>query len=105
MVHFYCLRNHFCLTVQIDNMIVCSEEESIYRASFLDIPGPKQALMIGLAKTMCIEEDPFAIFKRLGIKEVPQLQEGQEYEFVLAKPIISACLGPGMSRNDAPYGN
>lgn len=72
------------LTVQIDNMIVCSEEESTYRASFLDIPGPKQALMIGLAKTMCIEEDPFAIFKRLGIKEVPQLQEGQEYEFVLS---------------------
>ena len=72
------------LTVQIDNMIVCSEEESTYRASFLDIPGPKQALMIGLAKTMCIEEDPFEIFKRLGIKEVPQLQENQEYEFVLS---------------------
>jgi len=72
------------LTVQIDNMIVSSEEESTYRASFLDIPGPKQALMIGLAKTMCIEEDPFEIFKRLGIKEVPQLQEGQEYEFVLS---------------------
>lgn len=72
------------LTVQIDNMIVSSEEESTYRASFLDIPGPKQALMIGLAKTMCIEEDPFEIFKRLGIKEVPQLQENQEYEFVLS---------------------
>jgi hypothetical protein len=72
------------LTVQIDNMIVSSEEESTYRASFLDIPGPKQALMIGLAKTMCIEEDPFDIFKRLGIKEVPQLQENQEYEFTLS---------------------
>jgi hypothetical protein len=72
------------LTVQIDNMIVSSEEESTYRASFLDIPGPKQALLIGLAKTMCIEEDPFQIFKRLGIKEVPQLQENQEYEFVLS---------------------
>jgi len=72
------------LTVQIDNMIVSSEEESTYRASFLDIPGPKQALLIGLAKTMCIEEDPFDIFKRLGIKEVPQLQENQEYEFTLS---------------------
>ena len=72
------------LTVQIDNMIVSSEEESTYRASFLDIPGPKQALLIGLAKTMCIEEDPFEIFKRLGIKEVPQLKENQEYEFVLS---------------------
>lgn len=72
------------LTVQIDNMIVSSEEESTYRTSFLDIPGPKQALLIGLAKTMCIEEDPFEIFKRLGIKEVPQLKENQEYEFVLS---------------------
>jgi len=72
------------LTVQIDNMIVSTEEESNYRTSFLDIPGPKQALLIGLAKTMCIEEDPFEIFKRLGIKEVPQLKENQEYEFVLS---------------------
>ena len=47
------------LTVQIDNMIVSSEEESTYRTSFLDIPGPKQALLIGLAKTMCIEEIPY----------------------------------------------
>lgn len=72
------------LTVQIDNMIVSSEEESTYRTSFLDIPGPKQALLIGLAKTMCIEEDPNAIFQRLGIKDVPPLQENQEYEFTLS---------------------
>ena len=72
------------LTVQIDNMIVSSEEESTYRTSFLDIPGPKQALLIGLAKTMCIEEDPNAIFQRLGIKEVPPLEENQEYEFTLS---------------------
>jgi len=72
------------LTVQIDNMIVSSEEESTYRTSFLDIPGPKQALLIGLAKTMCIEEDPNDIFARLGIKNVPPLQENQEYEFTLS---------------------
>ena len=72
------------LTVQIDNMIVSSEEESTYRTSFLDIPGPKQALLIGLAKTMCIEEDPNAIFARLGIKNVPPLQDNQEYEFTLS---------------------
>ena len=72
------------LTVQIDNMIVSSEEESTYRTSFLDIPGPKQALLIGLAKTMCIEEDPNDIFARLGIKQVPPLQENQEYEFTLS---------------------
>lgn len=72
------------LTVQIDNMIVSSEEESTYRTSFLDIPGPKQALLIGLAKTMCIEEDPNDIFQRLGIKDVPPLQENQEYEFTLS---------------------
>ena len=72
------------LTVQIDNMIVSSQEESTYRTSFLDIPGPKQALLIGLAKTMCIEEDPNSIFQRLGIKDVPPLEENQEYEFVLS---------------------
>ena len=72
------------LTVQIDNMIVSSEEESTYRTSFLDIPGPKQALLIGLAKTMCIEEDPNDIFQRLAIKDVPPLQENQEYEFTLS---------------------
>jgi len=72
------------LTVQIDNMIVSSEEESTYRTSFLDIPGPKQALLIGLAKTMCIEEDPNSIFQRLAIKDVPPLEENQEYEFTLS---------------------
>ena len=72
------------LTVQIDNMIVSSQEESTYRTSFLDIPGPKQALLIGLAKTMCIEEDPNGIFQRLGIKDIPPLEENQEYEFVLS---------------------
>jgi len=72
------------LTVQIDNMIVSSQEESTYRTSFLDIPGPKQALLIGLAKTMCIEEDPNGIFQRLAINDVPPLQENQEYEFVLS---------------------
>ena len=65
-------------------MIVSSEEESTYRTSFLDIPGPKQALLIGLAKTMCIEEDPNDIFQRLAIKDVPPLQENQEYEFTLS---------------------
>jgi len=33
---------------------------------------------------MCIEEDPNDIFQRLAIKDVPPLQENQEYEFTLS---------------------
>jgi hypothetical protein len=72
------------LTVQIDNMIVVSPEEAEYRSSFLDIPGEKQALLTGLAKAMCIEENPYDIFKRLNIKNIPKLKDNQEFEFVLS---------------------
>ena len=72
------------LTVQIDNMIVVSPEELTYRSTFLDIPGERQALLIGLAKAMCIEENPYDIFKRLNIKNIPTLEDNQEFEFVLS---------------------
>ena len=72
------------LTVQIDNMIVVSPEELTYRSTFLDIPGERQALLIGLAKVMCIEENPYDIFKRLNITNLPQLKDNQEFEFVLS---------------------
>jgi hypothetical protein len=65
-------------------MIVVSPEEAEYRSSFLDIPGEKQALLTGLAKAMCIEENPYDIFKRLNIKNIPKLKDNQEFEFVLS---------------------
>ena len=66
------------LTVQIDNMIVMSEQESEYRKSFLDLPAEKQGLLVGLAKAILLEEDPNEIFSRLGITNIPKLEDNQD---------------------------
>lgn len=78
------INGHPGMFIQIDNMIVTSEKESDYRSNFLNIPGPKQALLLGLVRTICIEEDPYSLFKKLHIKNIPELKENQEYEFVLS---------------------
>jgi len=80
------------LTVQVDNMIVTSEQESGYRKSFLDIPGEKQALLIGLAKTILMEENPEEVFKRLGITNLPKLEPNQEFEFNLSSKGLTLRL-------------
>ena len=80
------------LTVQVDNMIVTSEQESDYRKSFLDIPGEKQALIIGLVKTILMEEDPEKVFKRLGITNLPKLDPNQEFEFNLSSKGLTLRL-------------
>jgi cytidyltransferase-like protein len=80
------------LTVQIDNMIVMSEQESDYRKSFLDLPAEKQGLLVGLAKAILLEEDPQAIFSRLGIKNVPELDDNQEFEFNLSNKGLTLRL-------------
>jgi len=80
------------LTVQVDNMIVTSEQESDYRKNFLDIPGEKQALLIGLAKAILIEEDPETVIKRLGIKNLPPLEDNQEFEFNLSSKGLTLRL-------------
>ena len=80
------------LTVQIDNMIVASEQESEYRKSFLDLPAEKQGLLVGLAKVILLEEDPQAIFSRLGIKNIPQLDKNQELEFNLSNKGLTLRL-------------
>jgi hypothetical protein len=80
------------LTVQVDNMIVTSEQESDYRKSFLDIPGEKQALLIGLVKTILMEEDPQKVFKRLGITNLPKLDPNQEFEFNLSSKGLTLRL-------------
>jgi len=70
--------------VQIDNIISVSEEESTFKNTFLDYSAEVQGLLLGLAKVICLEEDPQEIFKRLGIKNVPPLELNQEYEFNLS---------------------
>jgi len=70
-------------TVQIDNIVAITPEESIYKRRFLDYPAEKQGLMIGLIKTIMLEEQPEAVFNRMGIN-APPLEENQEYEFNLS---------------------
>lgn len=70
--------------VQIDNIISISEEESTFKNTFLDYPAEIQGLLLGLAKVICLEEDPKTIFKRLGITNIPELGPNQEYEFNLS---------------------
>ena len=80
------------LSVQVDNMIVTSEQESDYRKSFLDLPAEKQGLLVGLAKAILLEEDPQAIFSRLGIKNIPKLEDNQELEFNLSNKGLTLRL-------------
>jgi cytidyltransferase-like protein len=70
--------------VQIDNIVSVSEEELTFKNTFLDYPAEVQGLILGLAKIICLEEDPKSIFKRLGITNVPALEPNQEYEFNLS---------------------
>jgi cytidyltransferase-like protein len=70
--------------VQIDNIVSISEEELTFKNSFLDYPAEIQGLLLGLAKIICLEENPKDIFKRLGITNVPELEPNQEYEFNLS---------------------
>jgi cytidyltransferase-like protein len=70
--------------VQIDNIVSISEEESTFKNTFLDYPAEIQGLLLGLAKVICLEEDPKEIFKRLGITDIPELGPNQEYEFNLS---------------------
>jgi len=70
--------------VQIDNIVSISDKEAEFKKEFLDYPAEIQGLLLGLAKVACLEEDPQAIFDRMGIKNVPTLEPNQEYEFNLS---------------------
>jgi len=76
-------------SAQIDNIIALGPEEADFKKNFLDLPAPKQGLILGLVKIAALEESPNKLFKLLGInikKLDPEgLQEGnQEYEFNLS---------------------
>jgi len=70
--------------IQIDNIISLTPEELSYKESFLDLPAEKQGLLLGLAKSILLEEDPYKIFERLGIQDIPELKDGEEFEFNLS---------------------
>lgn len=70
--------------IQVDNIIALTEEESVFKGSFLDLPAEKQGLLLGLAKVILLEENPDEVFRRMGISNVPPLKKGEEYEFNLS---------------------
>ena len=75
--------------IQVDNIIALSEEEHNFKNMFLDLPAEKQGLLIGLVKTVLLEEDPKTVFRKLGINNLPPLQDGEEYEFNLSSVNLS----------------
>ena len=75
--------------IQIDNIIAISEEESNFKKAFLDYPAEIQGLLLGLAKVILLEESPEAVFKKLGIKNVPALGPDEEYEFNLSSVALT----------------
>lgn len=70
--------------IQVDNIIALTEEESVFKGSFLDLPAEKQGLLLGLTKVILLEENPDEVFRRMGISNLPPLKEGEEYEFNLS---------------------
>ena len=76
-------------SIQVDNIIALSEEESTYKGSFLDLPAEKQGLLIGLAKVILLEQDPQDVFRRMGIQNVPALGKDEEFEFNLSSVKLS----------------
>ena len=72
------------LLAQIDNAIVLSEVEQNYKKGFLDLPGEKQALLMGIVRVILQEENPEDVFKRMHITKLPVLEKNQTFEFVLS---------------------
>lgn len=69
---------------QIDFIISMDEIETKFKLNFLDMPAQKQGMVLGLIKTVLIEEDIQTVFNRIGIKEPLFLDDDQEYEFNLS---------------------
>ena len=78
-------------TVQIDNIISLSSQETDFKVNFLDLPAEKQGLILGLVKVSCIQEDPKLIFQRLDIPLLPY-GKNQEYEFNLSAQNLTLRL-------------
>jgi hypothetical protein len=75
--------------VQIDNIIALTEEEANFKKTFLDFPADVQGLILGLTKVILLEVPQEKLFKTLGIKNIPELEDTQEYEFNLSSSELS----------------
>ena len=84
--------NKSILPCQIDNIIAVSVTEALFKKEFLDLPAEKQGLVLGLMKTILIEEEPKEVFDKLDIKVDSDILETQEYEFNLSSKEIQLRL-------------
>ena len=66
--------------VQIDNIIALSEKELIFKKHFLDLPAEKQGLILGLVKTILLENKTLAN----ALTKIYPIEENQELEFNLS---------------------
>lgn len=71
-------------SAQIDNIVALDQTEASFKQQFLDLPAPKQGLILGLVKVAAIETTPAELFSKLGIKVNESLDDNQEYEFNLS---------------------
>ncbi len=67
-------------SVQIDNIVALSDEESQYKQAFLDFPADIQGLILGLVKVATVETPYPVLLKKIGVPYT-KLQPNQEYEF------------------------
>lgn len=70
-------------SVQIDIIFAMDEQEKVFKQKFLDLPAEKQGLILGLIKTVFLENSPEKVFKQLGIP-FEKLAGDEEYEFTLS---------------------
>ena len=84
--------NKSILPCQIDNIIAVSVTEALFKKEFLDLPAEKQGLVLGLMKTILIEEEPKEVFDKLGINVDLNIDKVQEYEFNLSSKEIQLRL-------------
>lgn len=75
--------------VQVDNIIVLSEQDMEFQREFLNLDAQKQALLMGLIRVILNKIDIYSLFDKttLGKKN-----EDQEYEFVLSSSGLSLRL-------------
>lgn len=78
--------------VQIDNILVTSEEDKHFQKSFLDMNAQKQALFQGLVRVLLQHTNKKPIWDHFGFDGFPTPAEDQEYEFVLSSAGLSLRL-------------
>lgn len=76
----YPINNRCDEYVQVDNIIVNNEADSIFQKEFLNLDAAKQGLLMGLVRVM---------FGYKNINNLPLLNKNQDYEFVLSSTGLS----------------